>query len=111
MDQIPSTRPVAPIADQQSEARRFARRVGRRRADLAGAEVTDDDLEPTDLPSAVPGGTDPAQALLDALDRLRVTQDARPADQEYAAVVRKLRAYQDSTTAYHIRPHSASEKS
>ena len=103
MDQIPSTRPVAPIADQQSEAWRFARRLARRRADLADTDAEDDDLEPADLPSAAVG-TDPAQALLDALDRLRVTQDVRPADQEYAAAVRKLRAYQDPTTAYHIRP-------
>jgi hypothetical protein len=96
MDNVPFTSPISPIGDQRNGPNRFARRLARRRADLAGqSDEHDDDLVPQD---AAPETTATAQPLLEALDRLRVTQELRPADLEYAMVMRGLRAYQDPTT-------------
>ena len=96
MADVPLTRataPTAPIAatDQRSGDPRFARRYARRRA-----EVVADEAEPHDLPSSIVSA-DPAQALLEGLDRLRVTNLIRPADIEYSNALRAMKAYREST--------------
>lgn len=105
MADVPLTRPTAPTApiaatDQRASDPRFARRYARRRAELAA----EDEDEPHDLPPSVLV-TDPAQDLLEALDRLRVTNAVRPAELEYAKALRALKAYQDPTTDFY-RPES-----
>ena len=96
MADVPLTRataPAAPIAaiDQRSGDPRFARRFARRRAELIA-----DEAEPQDLPPAIVS-VDPAQALLEGLDRLRVTNLVRPADIEYSNALRAMKAYREST--------------
>ena len=40
---------------------------------------------------------DPTKALIEGLDRLRVTNLIRPADIEYSNAVRAMKAYREST--------------
>lgn len=94
----PLTPPLMPIGDQQPGTGRFARRLANRRAVVEGQVDEDDDLQ--DLPPT-PWRVDPTQPLLEALDRLRVINGARPAELEYAKAVRAMKAYQDPTTQVH----------
>ena len=96
MADVPLTRATAPMApisatDQRSGDPRFGRRVARRRAELHA-----EDAEPQDLPDSRVAA-DPAQALLEGLDRLRVTNLLLPADIEYSNAVRAMKAYRQST--------------
>ena len=95
----PLTPPLTPIGDQRPGTGRFARRLASRRATLQqdgdGGEDEFQDLPPT------PWRVDPTQPLLEALDRLRVINGARPAELEYAKAVRAMKAYQDPTTQIH----------
>jgi hypothetical protein len=96
MEPTPITRPVTPIGDQRNGQSPFARRLARRRAGLAdaGAHEYQADAEPIGAMAL-----DPAMPLLEALDRLRVTNVVRPADLEYVRMLRAVKAYQDPTTA------------
>jgi hypothetical protein len=98
MDPSPITRPVTPIGDQRNGPGRFARRLARRQAGLDDDEVHE--YEAHTLPSEAVR-VDPAIPLLEALDRLRVTNVVRPADLEYVRTLRALKAYQDPTTSWH----------
>lgn len=96
MADVPLTRATAPMApipatDQRSGDPRFARRFARRRSELIA-----DEAEPQDLPDSQVAA-DPAQALLEGLDRLRVINLIRPADIEYSNAVRAMKAYRQST--------------
>ena len=96
MADVPLTRATAPMApisatDQRSGDPRFARRIARRRSELIA-----DEAEPQDLPDSKVAA-DPAQALLEGLDRLRVTNLIRPADIEYSNALRAMKAYREST--------------
>jgi hypothetical protein len=102
MDQLPITQPVTPIGDQRSGTGRFARRLARRQAGLPEDEEESGQYPVQALPSAP--GADPAQPLLEALDRLRVTNQVRPVDLEYARTLRAMKAYQDPTTAIYRAP-------
>ena len=85
--------PMAPIAalDQRGAGGRFARRFSKRRA-----ELHEEEAEPHDLPDSVIA-KDPAQALIEGLDRLRVTNLVRPADAEYTTALRAMKAYRKAT--------------
>ena len=97
MDPSPITRPVTPIGDQRNgQEGRFARRLARRQAGLEDEEAHEYQAQVVPV-EAVP--LDPAMPLLEALDRLRVTNVVRPADLEYVRALRALKAYQDPTTA------------
>ena len=95
----PLTPPLTPIGDQRPGTGRFARRLANRRAALQH-DGDDDGDEFQDLPPT-PWRVDPTQPLLEALDRLRVINGARPAEVEYAKAVRAMKAYQDPTTQIH----------
>lgn len=88
-----ATAPAAPISpiDQRTGDPRFARRFARRRA-----ELQTDEAEPHDLPDSNVAA-DPTKALLEGLDRMRVTNLIRPADIEYSNAVRAMKAYREST--------------
>jgi hypothetical protein len=100
MDPSPITRPVTPIGDQRNGPGPFARRLARRQAGLEEEEVHE--FEAHTLPSEAVR-LDPAMPLLEALDRLRVTNVVRPADLEYVRTLRALKAYQDPTTSWYVR--------
>lgn len=96
MADVPLTRATAPAApispiDQRTGDPRFARRYARRRAELHA-----DEAEPQDLPDSMVA-VDPTKALIEGLDRLRVTNLIRPADVEYSNAVRAIKAYREST--------------
>ena len=88
-----ATAPAAPISpiDQRTGDPRFAKRYARRRA-----ELNPDDAEPHDLPDSLVAA-DPTRALIEGLDRLRVTNLIRPVDIEYSNAVRAMKAYREST--------------
>ena len=97
MDEITTTQPTNPIGDQRPGTDRHPRRLPRRRI---SPWTDEDDHTPHDLP-AVPERPDPAQPLLEALDRLRVTHEVRPAELEFAKALRAMKAYQDPTTRFY----------
>lgn len=96
MEPAPITRPVTPIGDQRNGQGRFARRLARRQAGLEDDEVHEYQAHTVPI-DTVP--LDPVMPLLEALDRLRVTNVVRPVDLECARTLRALKAYQDPTTA------------
>lgn len=96
MADTPLTRPTAPTApiaalDQRGADGRFARRYSRRRS-----ELREEEAEPHDLPDSVIV-TDPTQALIEGLDRLRVTNLVCPADAEFTTALRAMKAYRKAT--------------
>ncbi len=93
--------PIPEIAEQRPDERRFGRRLARRRAQLRDDDDGLDQHEPHPLAGRFP--VDPAQPLLEALDRLRVTQDLRPVEHEYARALRAVKAYQDPTTRIYAK--------
>ena len=99
MDEISSTQPTPPNGEQRPDADRPGRRLPRRRI---SPWVEEDDHAPHDLPTVVER-PDPAQPLLEALDRLRVTHEVRPVELEYAKAVRAMKAYHDQTTRVFAR--------
>jgi len=97
MADIPLTRPTAPLSpiaasDQRAGDPRFARRVAKRRAELIAEDL--DVAAVPDSPLVVV--RDPTTALLEGLDRLRVTNHLRPADSEYLKALRAMQAYRDA---------------
>ena len=97
MDPAPLTSPVTPIGDKRNgQAGRFARRLARRQAGLPDEDVHEYQADTAPVAEVA---FDPALPLLEALDRLRVTNVVRPADLEYVRALRALKAYQDPTTA------------
>lgn len=91
MDPLPITQPITPIGDQRPGTGRFARRLAQRRTALH-REVDEEEFH--DLPPTA-WQVDPSQPLLEALDRLRVTNEMRPAELEHAKAMRALKAYQE----------------
>ena len=106
MDPTPITNPVTPLGDQRNGQGRFARRLARRQAGLEDDEAHEYQAHTVPV-EAVP--LDPAMPLLEALDRLRVTNVVRPADLEYVRTLRALKAYQDPTTTWHAREPRSEE--
>jgi hypothetical protein len=94
-DDLSFIRPTQGISDQRGGTRRFARRRVPR---SDGAGLLDEDsasFEPTSVPAP-----DPTQPLLEALDRMRVTGEVRPAEQEYTSAIRALREYEETTRSF-----------
>jgi hypothetical protein len=90
----PPAAAMAPIAalGQGDGKERFARRFAKRQAQLRA----EDDAEPHELPASIIAA-DPTQALIEGLDRLRVTNLVRPADAEFTTALRAMKAYRKAT--------------
>ena len=58
--------------------------------------VNEEEAEPHDLPDSVIA-KDPTQALIEGLDRLRVTSQVCPADAEFTTALRAMKAYREAT--------------
>ncbi len=94
-DDLSFIRPTQAISDQRGATRRFTRR---RQPRVDGAGLLDEEtasFEPTSVTNP-----DPTQPLLEALDRMRVTGEVRPAEQEYTSAMRALREYEETTRSF-----------